>query len=324
MKRVLLIGITIIVATACFFAIRKIHLSQLTESRTEKLTWNPTDITLNGIPADAADGMVTDFTDDNTSTDKWTTIWLSKPWVDAMSALLDKEQSDAGSNSYGFRFYFAKKANGKNTIIIVSTGDGQEDYFEHTSAFLDDLKANPSHIALYIKENYNGNGNAGDPGERFYDDSFNCSGISTPCIFTIGNNIDCEVAHGAVKYFRDHPDHPGNSQKISTTSEWFPLSLLDGLEEELQTPATSTVKPDGVRIYFARDQTTHRHFFILVPTQANLQINGSHIDNYDCFGNNSAIKKNAIVNHNDIRPNYISPNDNGELCPTHCQGATLP
>jgi len=314
MKKPLLVGIAVAIVITLLFVIRKSFSGPPDKFKIENLTWDPTDITLNGIPADAADGMVTDFNDNNTSGDNWTTIWLSKTWVNEISALLDKEQNAAGSKSYGFRLYFAKKANGKNTIIIVSTENNHNDYFQHTSAFLDDLRANPSHIAQNIIENYNGNGANGDPGERFYDDSYDCSS-SVPCVATQYNNMDCTTAHGAVQYFRDHPDHPGNSQKISTTSEWFPLSLLDGLAKELKTTPTLTIKPDGVRIYFARNQKTHRHFFIFVPTQANLLINGSHIDNNNCFGNNTATKKDSLL---------FSPNDNGELCPTHCQGATLP
>jgi hypothetical protein len=269
-------------------------------------------ITLNGIKCDGpksdANNWINNFMDDNRSSENQTAIWFSKNWVDSIALFLSKEPEQSGGTG-GIRIYFARKADGDNpvtgdnTVVIIAADDDMQDYFEHDdpdfSSFLNQILL---HQGRYITEDHG----AKDPGASFYHGA-NCN-IAQNCIVTDGHNLSCTEAQAAVNTF-NNTKRP--QQAFNTESVFFPLELLQDLSQELDAPAPKGITPDGIRIYFAKNSVNHRHFFILVPTQADPNNAYSHIDNLDCFGGGG--------------PRHpFGPTDDGEECPNNCNGVTLP
>jgi hypothetical protein len=265
-------------------------------------------VTLNGISAQTANNMVSEFKKNCMSSHTKTAIWFSKIWVEKIDNILNREGAD------GFRIYYAKNADKKNTVVIVSTkDDGPDfsktcdthrdhlDYFGHTSPFLDTLNA-----GAHAVEEYDGS----DPGATLYTTP-DCTGS---CLLGATNNISCENATIAVKKF--------GKQSINTRSEWFPRILMDGLKKELDGEPKKFLA-DGIRIYFAfhpldipgapstNPKHPGRHAFIIVATHTAV-INGikrNRVDYYKCYAN--------------FDKDFFS-GDNGEQCQYNCTGATLP
>jgi hypothetical protein len=259
-------------------------------------------ITLNGVDSAKADSMVSYYIKDHISSDSKTAIWLSRKWVDTVDSLLAAEHGD------GFRIYFAKRNdNLRNTIVIVSTTyDGENakaeskkdhlDYFTHNSSFLNSADAK-------IEEDW-----YGKPGAELFDPAFVCPGET--CTTASINYITCSDADTAVQNFLKP------NQSINTDSEWFPISLLDKLREELDKGATNTSSPsDGIRIYFAKNPNNqkdpkHKNRNTLIITTTQL-FNKTHRDYFYC-STAKQVSKNIVTD------------DHGEECPNNCNGVTLP
>jgi hypothetical protein len=276
-------------------------------------------ITLNGLSRADAETMVSNFTQDNNSSVNSTNVWLSKKWVESVAALLAAEkQQNIPIPVDGFRIYFAKNG-GENTIVIVSTKQDvpnplssspissyyHKDYYDHSSSPM--LAAYLQTKDAIVQEDY-----SKDEGATLYYNP-QCPTTQT-CSINAYNFIYCDEANKAVMNF--------GLQPINIENEWFPVSLLFYLRDELDATAATADKitPDGIRIYFAKypvyptdPNQTHinRHGLIFVTTKQTAD--GDHQDYYQCYASNSNWKK-----------TFTSTNDNGEECPNNCDDITLP
>ncbi|MBB5397383.1 hypothetical protein [Mucilaginibacter sp. AK015] len=184
----------------------------------------------------------------------------------------------------GIRIYFAKHSNGHN-IAIVST---REIGTTHQDYFehSDPFLKTPDAIGVV---NYT-TGN----GATLYDRSPNCP-INDNCNASYDHYLSCSEAAARVKNF--------TNDKFVTTSEWFDIGLLDNLCKELD----STDGADGIRIYYARNTNPRKntHGFVITTTKTSGSNSGIHEDYYTCSSR-----------FRDL--------DNGEQCPTNCNGVTWP
>ena len=99
-----------------------------------------------------------------------------------------------------------------------------------------------------------------------------------------------------------------------TKSEWFDIAMVDSLRK-----AMDTGKSDGIRIYFSRnvegaDTTISNKEAVIWVTTKGMTYGTKkiHKDSFDCGKSSLGKDKGG------------DPQDNGELCPTHCNGVTLP
>lgn len=268
----------------------------------KKFTFPANGLTLNGVPCNGVKSLanmwVNHFVNDNVSDETKTAIWVRREWLDNIATFLKQEHISMGAD--GIRIYFAKdplSAHGEaNKIIITATQNGKIDYFVHNASFTAFLKKVQGNTSWYFTEDHGGH----DVGAYFYNDGHVC--VANDCSETPDNNINCDTAHNWVKHFRDQTRNP---QGVNTDSETFTYDFIEGLDQELTSSGTTA---DGFRIYFAKSRTTHKHLFIIVPTQKNPNNPNSHLDNYSCFA----------AGHEK------GPNDNGEQCPDNCTGVTLP
>jgi len=265
---------------------------------------------LNGISYEDANTMVKRFNLDTKSSDQITAIRLSKKWVEEVTDMLDSEKG-----ADGFRIYFAKqiegKDSGRNTIVIVSTmADGPDtstetknihlDYFAHSSAF---LSTNDAKIAVEYEQ---------DPGATLFNNKADCTG---DCLLSKLNNITCDNAHKAVLNLLSYQSSP-----INISSEWFPLGLLEYLKKELDSPGAVAAHANGIRIYFARHtkETNFPHkgknALIITTTLDPMDESTHYKDYFNCYYQGDL----DWTSHN------FYTNDNGEQCPNNCTGSTLP
>ena len=243
--------------------------------RTDSLA--PQLLTLNGIPFADADKMVKDFQQDQKSSHQKTNIWFSKEYVSKIYSILDAADCD------GIRIYFARKADGDNTIVIVSTRDNGEsnsppkkrhkDYFEHYAPFLSTNEARS-------KEDYGTN-----PGARLYEPALACPPQTCR---SSENRVTCRDAHTWVKQFR-----AAAAAEFKTKGVWFSKELLGDLRDELN--AVPNKKGDGIRIYFVL-KPSGKHNLVIVTTK-----DGGK-DYLECYNKN-----------------FMGADDNGEECPNFCQ-----
>jgi len=302
------IGIFIILITSLISSCN-FTKSKATTSLVKPLT--PTvDLSLSGLTVDEASKKVANFTDDNTTLDFKTNIWLDKKWVDTVYKLLTDEAT-AGIGTDGIRIYFAKKDNGKNTIVIVATksagsdvnseskGD-HTDYFKHATNFLSTNDA-------LVQEDYGSN--PATTGATLYGTP-DCT--QDNCNPNAINYVSCGEAWNDVKNFENQ-----KSKTINTESEWFPLDVLRGLSYELNAAITAKIPADGIRIYFGKNISAatnqkhkNRHNFLIITTQT---IGNIHQDYYHCY------------NPTFVKPRrFTKSDDNGEECPNNCNGTSLP
>lgn len=253
-----------------------------TTADSSKANTLPKLLTLNGADLKEADGMVTDFITKPGQYDTPTSIWFSSDYVKNVYDILIKENAD------GFRLYFAKTAEGKNTIVIVSTrnlhpdapGDKiHTDYFEHKYPYLE--TAEKGVISNTYKD-----------GALLYSPNLQCPD-DDKCDTEYAHYLSCAVSATWANAYKTPED-------IKTTSEWFDIGVLAYINKELQNTVN---KPDGVRFYYAKI-ATKGHGFLFVTTHAN---NNVHEDYYTCLADK-----------------LIHPGDNGEQCPNNCNGVTWP
>ena len=249
-------------------------------------------VTLNGYTFAEAEIMVRSFLREGYSSEKQTSIWFSKTYIDNLYKILDFEVAD------GFRIYFAKKS-GKNTIIIVSTKKSEnihpatsmpthKDYFEHKSSFLQ--PGNNSEI-LGTREN-------GVPEALMYSAAgSDCT--SVPCNTSV-NTISCQDGHRWINQF--------NQGLKTTTSLWYPIELLKYWKLELDSAIANKAEGDGIRIYFAK-KDNGSNIFVMTPTR--IKNGKKRTDYYECYS------KSLNTKFNEKRVA-----DNGEECPNNCNDLT--
>jgi len=255
-----------------------------------------------------------------------TQIWFKKDIICKIDSLLNAEISGHGRKPDGIRIYFSRilasasvPINENNRIMIVSTyhrkdtiinGDTvkiHQDYFEHlkTPGLFEakDIHGEPSHDNDTTK------------GALLL--SRNPLGSLKACTLVSEHDIPRNMAEEMVWRFPKRSIlRPG---KMNARAEWFDMNMVDNLVKVLNREGD-----DGVRIYFSRgttkykldsvkykkDYAKNKVKFILVTTKAvpnTCTANCIHRDDLDCA---KLLVAKLIDN----------AKDNGELCPTHCQG----
>jgi putative component of toxin-antitoxin plasmid stabilization module len=291
-----------------------------TKVSNSQITIPANSLTLNGIPFSTADSMVKRFHQNQGiyDTTARTSIWFSNSVFHGMDSLLIAQKAD------GLRIYFAKKADNKYAIVVVSTAFGGLDTDKVTKIHNDQFQL--SGEELYAK-NTTVNGEisygASNQGALLYSNNPGCPPIGKDgCDASKPHYITCQKAFAMVNKY-------GND-KINATSEWFDTQIIKELDSSL-----TVQKGDGLRIYFARrleiDQneasdTVHRHGFVLITTQL---VGNIHKDYYDCF----LIRPQILRPQNGMKAMHLTKgtmkiidggSDNGEQCPDNCTGAKLP
>lgn len=290
---VITIVIMVIAIATSIFVVKK-------SNKVNNLSWSKNGVTLDGLLLDTANSYVENFYDDNTSSDTATNVWFSDNWVDKIRTLLNNEKDT--TNVDGFRIYFAKKNDGKNTIVIVSTIQygidanapshaDHLDYYGHRLAYLNNLNKynNPTeYIEAHDKKD--------TLSAKLYRHKCPCS----DCDSTKHNNhISCAEAYSLVSKFK--------KKTINTMNEWFPLSVIDSLDDELKAAKKAKVKADGIRIYFAKNKKK-RNVFVFTTTKDSLAY---HVDYYERYNKIAISKKHGADDH-------------GEECPINCNTVSLP
>jgi hypothetical protein len=289
--------------------------------------------TLNGFSEAEAKKLVKycDSTYDHTP--KHTQVWFRREIIEAWYELLKADSCKLGINTDGIRIYISRKQpsdstpiHSNNGIVVVSTfysgwvpEDGVKvkrhtDYFNHPSdASLFKLSAINGEISLDRNSNN---------GALLYN-TCRCD-VTEPCIIASDHDIPRSVAEKMVHRFRGIPIF--RTGAINAKAEWFDKDMIRILVAEMQEGKdTGEDKDDGVRIYFARginnDYTKHKSEFVIVPTRPEIDpATGRtiHKDYFDCA------HRQHISQYTDKTDKSAGGFDNGELCPTHCQGITLP
>jgi len=245
-------------------------------------------LTLNGYTFAEATSMVNEFRKDSVSSDKRTSIWFSKEYIDSLSKILPEENVD------GFRIYFAKK-DGKNAIVMVATKDTtvknpdgttsiiHQDYFELKSAF---FKTGGRSEIGEIKRDAPLDGIA-------IANQADCKDI--PCN-KLPNSITCVKGKKWMNQFK--------KEGINIRNLWYSVRLIQNWKAELDAAVNIGAKGDGIRMYFAKKDSGNTAI-VMVTTRDNGQ---KKSDYYNCYNND--------------KTKILSVDDNGEECPVRCHGST--
>jgi len=308
------------------FKTQKDLKSKVTNGPIEKFS------SLNGFSESEAKILVKycDSTYDHTP--KHTQVWFRREIIEAWYELL-KADSARGINTDGIRIYISRKQPSDSTpihynngIVVVSTlysglvlEDGvrtkiHTDYFNH-----------PSNVSLFNLSAINGeisHDKNSNNGALLYN-TCHCD-MTEPCIITSDHDIPRSIAEKMVHRFRGIPIF--RTGAINAKAEWFDKDMIRILVAEMQEGKDKGEdKDDGVRIYFARginnDYTKHKSEFVIVPTRPEIDpVTGNtiHKDYFDCA------HRQHTSQYTDKTDKSAGGMDNGELCPTHCQGVTLP
>ncbi|SEP37958.1 hypothetical protein [Mucilaginibacter sp. OK283] len=293
MKKIILtICIALIGVAIYLFVIKK-------NNKSISLVLPTNGITLDGLSTATANSYVENFYDDNTSSDTATNVWFSDNWVSKIKALLDNEKETV--NIDGIRIYFAKKENGQNTVVVVSTVKGgsnvnapskadHQDYYEHTLAYLNNLNKY-NNGTEYMEEH----DKKDSLSAKLY--LYKCPCVKCDHSEKDNNHISCAEAYDLVSRFK--------KKTINTLNEWFPISVIDSLDAELIAAKAKHVPADGVRIYFAKNKKK-RNVFVFTTTK---DVAGMHVDYYERYNDQPVIK---------------GTDDHGEECPINCTTVSLP
>jgi uncharacterized protein YraI len=271
--------------------------------------------TLNGIDAVKAATMMGYFNGikgmDKSPTQ--TSIWFDSNTVNQIVQLLDSEGAD------GIRIYYVSDtsvhvAPFKNSIILVSTKSSGADVSVPSGALhVDYYQHDGSNVLFGTLSAINGEVCYKNtcPGALLYTACGpKCPGNS-PCRPDNKHYIPRAVAEQMVASFGTHP--------VNTVSEWFEIGMFEAFARDKNY--------DGIRIYFATRlkqaglEYSERDGFVITTTVAGS--NGSHVDDFECKTSNAFLngyKSNHqyFVNKKIVAPFTDNGQDNGELCPTHC------
>jgi hypothetical protein len=269
-----------------------------------------------------------------------TSVWFSKNMIHNMVTLLSTEKAPGGQKADGVRIYFAY-VNGQNTILLVSTyaydhdnvpsKTKHQDYFDHDVD--KDLFKNSGNIAGEVCHDYSPN-NLCDNGAQLFQ---NCP---TPC--PVDANCNTGNLHYITRKYGQSMVWNFGTDTIQTKSEWFDLDLFEQIDAENDY--------DGVRIYFGKHSDSdlifpNKDVFVIVTTKTGL-VADTHIDNFNCklgykyfkkFKNINELLKYYLPDSKNKSKKYLAKKlaelkiwmllngqDNGELCPSHCDGTTNP
>jgi hypothetical protein len=291
----------------------------------------PVEITLNGIKKADADKMFCHFLkfkgQDKSPVKK--SIWFDSVTFHRIVVLLNKERGADPANGVpdrfgqtdGMRVYFISDttiSSGKlnNSIMLVSTKNNGPS----TS-----VPSKARHLSYYEHD-------AKDI--LFTENANTLKGItSTRYPHKWGENLYLFGIYKDDVSSCDEPDYTSRKRAykmvnqfgndtIRTEGEWFSIKLLRLLDRS---------QHDGIRIYFCRhpekngktaDTDVNKENFVLVSTQLHTHFGKSyHADVFNCKATHAFfMEKNNLewYRHHKFYGNSGGGDDNGELCPTHC------
>ncbi|TWJ01476.1 hypothetical protein JN11_01627 [Mucilaginibacter frigoritolerans] len=296
-KTVLLLMCSVLIYASC---------KQGGGSQTNSLAATPNKIdsnsyTLNGIPFKKANKMVNLFIKDPGSyTDtSQTCVWFTAAALDSMYQTLLRTNAD------GIRFYFARTIeNHKYTVVAVSTKYGGIDSVTKRKIHADFFEVDTINVDAKGKLGLT----TPAQGALLYSKISPCPSTPDTCP-KLFHYITCNEGYKMVNYYGSDP--------INVTSSWYEITLIEALVKSLKT-----YHGDGLRIYYARHlnphrvtptDTIHRHGFALITTAATNKI---HVDYYGCLD--------SIPVPGHPHRFFTGGADNGEECPTNCNGITWP
>ncbi|MDB5017444.1 MAG: hypothetical protein JWQ84_2276 [Mucilaginibacter sp.] len=279
--------------------------------------------TLNGFSESQANAWVTYCVGTADNNPENTQVWFRKEIIENWNKLL-QEDSTRGMKTDGIRIYITRRLASNSTpthfnngIVIVSTlyaGDTIEngkkvkihkDYFNHQKT-----------ADLYKLKSINGvvsHDNDSTGGALLYN-TCHCD-IANPCVISSDHDIPRSIAEKMAQHF--HRIIIFRNGSINSRAEWFDKTMIKTIVDRMSEDTSKHI--DGVRIYFARGvdtgSTNRKTKFVIVTTRQ-FQINATdilHKDYFDC-AHPLLLSKTTL----------ISTSDNGELCPDHCDGLTLP
>ena len=273
---------------------------------------------LNGFSEVDTKTRVSNFASNTNATHANTQVWISLTLLKKMSDLLTDDATNGAVVPNGIRIYFsstssvAASAPSDDQIIVVSTYKSgvnelgvqvNTDYFEHSKSFVDAInvlisQGDPHYKIFHDSDHSNG--------AILFDPCNNCD-ITHPCIVTSGHDIKHSVARKLVKHFSDVGP--------TVTAVWFDINMLNNLVSEMPNE-----NDDGIRIYFARNIDTtgadqNKEEFVIATTQLESGT-GNHKDYFDC--------RSPITPPIPPSKNNFASQENGEICPSNCDGVSKP
>jgi hypothetical protein len=292
-------------------------------------------ISLNGYHLNDATTMAYQFITRNTVKPSPECVWFSKDVIHKMLVLLNTEKAPNGQMADGIRIYFGF-VNNQNTVIMVSTyaysSDNvpsktkHQDYFQHDDS--NDLFTTTGINGEVYTKALCGNG---------------CL-LFQKCVSPCPNDKACDPKklHYITRSRGEKMVGKFGTTPIVTSSEWFDICLFQAIDDEN--------KYDGVRIYFGKHLPTdlidrNKEAFVVVTTTGASPDNQT--DDFNCYLAQKCINAPAVLNSyvktylKKVYPNISKQNlsakiksfiaearlngqDNGEICPDHCDGLILP
>ncbi|WP_295793209.1 hypothetical protein [Mucilaginibacter sp.] len=279
------------------------------------------EVTLNGFSKSQANAHVTLFKGTVDKVPENTQVWFKKEviqgWYDLLNSNVEKDKSD------GIRIYFSRclpspgtPIHNNNEIMVVSTFakdttiDGKDsiihvDYFNHLDSDplfkLASIHGEITHYSDALK------------GTVLYETCTNCASLPT-CNISFPSQIQRSDGERMVQNFHRKLFHKG---EINSQSEWFYKDVIEYWLNEMNG------EQDGIRVYFSRgdnDGIKNAAKFVFVPTKPS---GSDHIDDIDCDPKRISFLQ-FIKNKKRNRFLDAGVTDNGQLCPNHCSGTTLP
>jgi hypothetical protein len=275
-------------------------------------------VSMNGIDYTRAKEMIKnyqDFKGQDVQPGK-RSVWFDAATFKNIVSLLNSEGAD------GLRIYFATEGTGPgrqlNTVVLVPTRQGVADTtypsgYRHTEYFIHDDTASLFKNGLDAIRGHVFKKGLIRRGERLYKRD------REPNIATCNDDekhyITREYAEDMVQRF--------GTDTMTTNSEWFDKDLLIALAKSKDLEGNDF---DGIRLYFGRHHINEapidgqivagKEAFVLVTTHLKgVPLLKSHRDFFNCTNTKSYFADKKRKFFGDSNP---GGQDNGELCPTHC------
>jgi hypothetical protein len=287
-------------------------------------------ITLNGIDSARADTMKKNFLAYRGKDKRpiQQSVWFDSVTINRMVRLLNKEikeqlteNPNRTDTTDGIRIYFgsntpSKKGRLKTTILLVSTKNAGIDNTVPSQAKHADYYTHPKDIL------FSGNINSIN-GLTLPRQWFNIRGENLYNIYISGTDVaTCKDPHYISRGRAYKMVNQFGKDTIKTISEWFDIKLFRAFAAD--------IVHDGIRVYFCKhpqnykgaiDTDSTKEAFVLITTRYKKFLGKVyHNDYFDCTTTQQFFFNNKRLSYWYKRHPLVSGggDDNGEICPTHC------